>query len=326
MDFARKRSFYREWSHKGSAVSFVLILTGIVLLVVLVYFLLISFSGRTNILLVGPTITLVSFDHDQRTVSAVLLPENLYIHTTGGRGQVTVGSLFKLDEVSRRNGSLMTSTIRELLGVPIDGWIWVTPSLAMETAGDIELIVKREFNPVNFESILTEIKEKKSSFDPVFLRRLYFEISSIGTKTFVFRNISDSAALSDQQLPDESTVLVSDEFALDNYLSEMFFEIDVLKESLSISILNGAETFGLAHRVARLVKNIGGNVVVVDNSDYKDNDCILRVKPESSKTYTVVRLKKIYNCRVAEDSSIVNERADIVIILGRNYEREIIGG
>jgi hypothetical protein len=84
------------------------------------------------------------------------------------------------------------------------------------------------------------------------------------------------------------------------------------KDHQTIRIINGTDVFGLGNRLARLITNMGGNVIIVGTSDSPKKSSIISYIDK--KTYTVERLQKVlgYKAVKEEDSEI----SDITIVIG----------
>ena len=89
---------------------------------------------------------------------------------------------------------------------------------------------------------------------------------------------------------------------------------------MSIEVLNGTDTPGIASNVARLVENVGGNVVRVANSEVESIDkCAVRVGRHNISKYTTLRLAKALRCDIEEVQSEGDEsQADLTILVGHD--------
>lgn len=99
---------------------------------------------------------------------------------------------------------------------------------------------------------------------------------------------------------------------LSSLTSSLFIDPALSGEKQNIEIINASETYGLGNRLANLVTNIGGNVILVTTQDVTDRSQIQYVK----NSYTVKRLSQIlgYDTAQVEKKSI----PDVIIIIGKD--------
>jgi len=109
-----------------------------------------------------------------------------------------------------------------------------------------------------------------------------------------------------------------DEEERDKILLSLFEEDRIASEKINIEIINSTEESGLGNRIARLVSNIGGNVMLVSTSQNQEEKSVLFYKKE--KSFTFERLKKILPFPIEENKQGIG---DIIIRLGRDYNQYI---
>ena len=289
-----------------------------VVLIILTGFLVFFFNflrkGRTTLVLVGSSATVVSLDNEKDSLTIVPLPQNIYLELAGGKGNLTVQSLFKFDLLSKQKGLLFIRTLREFLGIPIDGWINIGENFEISNQEQFLNIQKKQLSLFNLKNLLPI--SKKQYF--------FYKIGNIRKDKITVIDLTESNIFQKETLPDGSQVLKTDADKLDSLLQEQFFEKKILEENLSMAVLNSGRTQGLASRAARIIGNSGGKVVIVGDSPTKMVDCTINVAKKNKKTYTVSRYKKIFSCEINNNPSEEN-RVDITITLGTAYEKEIKG-
>lgn len=101
-------------------------------------------------------------------------------------------------------------------------------------------------------------------------------------------------------------------------ISQSFKDSGIEEEGLSIEVVNATDTFGLGSRLAALISNIGGSVILVSTKDVQKKSEIIYQNDEG---YTVKRLSKYLEFPKAK----TNKRgvADVTIIIG---EDKVEGG
>lgn len=326
MDFAKKKPRNSKVNNTNRLTKIIARALGLVfamIVLIAVYFNASGF-GRINILLVNDSLTLVSLEKEKKTLTVVSLPKELYLDVARGKGQITSASLFKFDSMQKKKGSLLKSTIRELFGIPIDGWIKIPPNYKIESVNDFTNIRKRELDPFNLQEIPQELTGFKTNLFFLALKRFYFQLSTVREDKIEFIDLNSSRIFEKDTLPDGSVVLKTDLPSLDSLLKEKFYEWEIVKEGLSISVLNAANSSGLATKAARIVANSGGTVVMVGESQDRAVDCLLNVHKENQKSYTVKRLRETFSCDITSEK-IEGSRADVTLTIGSGYEKEIIG-
>jgi hypothetical protein len=117
---------------------------------------------------------------------------------------------------------------------------------------------------------------------------------------------------------------VENENLLDEEFRDITFESKLSTEKKDIAVLNGTEYSGVASFGARVVRNFGGRIVAIGNSNELHRETILVV--DSKESSTVRELSYIFdNPKVIEHSEAPQytesefDRADIVLILGFDF-------
>lgn len=266
---------------------------------------------QVNIILVGENIAVLKVDGVNKTASALMIPDKAYIDTAYGKGQILASSLGKYDQHFSNN--LMQATVSEYLGIPIDAYVKAA-GYPLVTEGDIRKIVSIDFSLLNF---------RNSSFPFITYLAVSRLISNVRPDKFTMIDIGGSGIYDNSILADGSDVLVADNLKLDNILFEKFNETSILKENLTVAVLNGSKTARIATRAARIMSNMGVNVVNVGESQDRYVKCEI-LSNNKSKSYTLLRLKQIFGCEI-KYNALANERADLVVILGDDYANRLFG-
>lgn len=96
-------------------------------------------------------------------------------------------------------------------------------------------------------------------------------------------------------------------------LSLSFTDPSIYQESQSIQIVNASEVPGLGSRLAGLINNIGGNVILVSSPQTSQDKSIIMY---SQKNYTVNFLSSYLNFPIRKSDK--QGVADVIIILGKD--------
>lgn len=319
MDFAKKK---KKPEKKQSEVTALIIKLGIIVLVLVGIFIFLitkTTPGRTNIVVLSKNPLLISLDNNQKDATVISIPESTMLNGSYGKGLVLAGSLYKLDSLSNKRGKIIDTTIREFLGIPVDGWILANNQITVDDKDQFLNLLNTEFN-----FIPNIFPTQKTSLSFIKKPRFYYNLSKVRPDRITFINLGQSNALSMVTLPDGSTNLEPDLVKVDSFLNQDFEELTILKEGLSIAVLNGSEVPGLATRASRIISNDGGKVIQVAESSLKVVDCVIYVSQKYEKYYTVQRIKETFHCDVSFEQ-IEESRADIAVVIGNDYHLQIIG-
>ena len=113
-----------------------------------------------------------------------------------------------------------------------------------------------------------------------------------------------------------SPEVLQDQVLLDHKITPFLQDEQMVGEHLKIQILNGSGVPGVAAQAARIIKNLGGEVIRVDN--YERRDLVKGfLVTDSSGTYTAAQLSKIFNLADSRPPRSGSEaRANTTVILG----------
>ena len=188
--------------------------------------------------------------------------------------------------VFKLNKNIGSYEAGQLLKVPIDGFM-LSNSLDLNQRAD-SLFLKAIFNYKTLQTNLTIID---------LLKILIFS-KTVMPSLINTKNISGD--LTPSEIDKVVGQLVSDEF--------------IEKDNQTIRIINGTDIGGLGNRLARLVTNMGGDVIIVatENSPKKAST----ISYIDQKTYTVERLQKVLGYPVVRQAN--NAISDITIIIGED--------
>ena len=139
--------------------------------------------------------------------------------------------------------------------------------------------------------------------------------------------LAETNVLKKESLADGSEVLVTEFFRLDELVKKYFADSRIKKEGIKIEILNATDYPGLANQLARLVTNMGGEVISVANSSINPpadglTSSIQYQEKELKKNYTLQKLERILGVK-AEIGEMAESRADLVILVGEDYRERI---
>lgn len=172
------------------------------------------------------------------------------------------------------------------LDVPIDGTI----------------ILKEDLNIKNLSTTLFKsefpLGQRVDKLTPLDLLRLALFSRTVSSDAIYTRVFSES--LSDAQI--------------NTILSLTFTDPAIYEENLSIEIVNATQVNGLGAKLALLVTNIGGNPILVSNSNNPEEKS--KLVYYGKETYTVDRLSSYFN--LVKEKTDKQGIADVIIIIGKD--------
>jgi hypothetical protein len=128
----------------------------------------------------------------------------------------------------------------------------------------------------------------------------------------------------------KKTLSAEDLSSTDDIFEDMTLSSEIAKEKKTIAVLNGTDLSGVATLGSRVIKNMGGRVVAIENALDKGNypNTVLIVDDMNFKTVSYI--KKSFNISTVytkEESPFTKEssidRSDITLILGFDLANQI---
>ena len=179
--------------------------------------------------------------------------------------------------------------IHKFLEVPIDGEV---TSSSLDLGKPVPLIISNVF--FSFSDI-------KTNFTVLDLFRIFLFAKTTSPDNFTKRTVSANL----------------DEATLDKISLTLFSDPKIADENLSIGIINGTEEYGVGNRLARLISNISGNVVLVSTAPHQEDKSVILYS--GKKTYTLKRLGRLLSFEVIKNKS--QGLTDITIQIGKDYKK-----
>lgn len=257
---------------------------------------------RFTVVIDGEKRALLSISTDKKGAVVIVLPNDLYISRLAhGYGAYQVSKIYEVGELDHRGGEVFSSTLSQYLGIPVDGFIHT----------------KR--NPENLKAFFTSPEfflNDRSNLSLIDRIKIIATINELRFDRIEIFNLQDRAEKI--ILADGLKARSIDSLDLDHLLGGSFVEKRLEDENLRVLILNSTKTAGLGNRVARLLSNIGMNVVNVDSQDQEVDNCQVRVEKTLEKSLAVRRILDIFKCqlKIGEGSG----KSDLELVVGRKDE------
>lgn len=262
-----------------------------------------SWGGQFNINIVvkDDKVSLLSFSPKNQTVTILEIPDNTFLETAHGFGKWQIRSIYDLG-----GHQLLKDSLSQFFGLPIDGFL----------EGVFLDSIKK--NPI---LNLTSLPGIKTDLTLVELIRLKLGLSGVRFDKIYMIDLEKSGALSPEKLADGTAVLIADPAKLDSEVTDLV-DPNLKSEHKTLAIFNSTNHPQLAQKAARLITNVGGDVIIIANSQSKLEKT--QIFGEESKTLD--RLKQIFGIsgRIdPESEDQVPSRAQINLFLGEDFFRNL---
>lgn len=252
----------------------------------------------------------------QRSLTVLSFPKELKIEAVGSFGQWRLDSIYQLGQIEGKGGRLLKESLEEFLGIEIDGWIIANSDFSFQEK-DAKIRLRRMLLQVLFETDTTNL----GVYD---IGRLWLSTFSLERASTRMLDLGAAGVLQQQSEPDGSFSLVADEDLLDGLSREFFNHPEFLREDIAIAVLNATAHRGLATRVTRTIRNLGGNVVVVSDLPRQQQVSVLRLADRSLEaSQTVRRLRVRFRIQSVEVGETRPYRAQVVFIVAEDWWKKI---
>lgn len=272
-------------------------------------------SGEFNINLAirGSGIAVFSLNPKEGKITVLNIPEQTFLEVPRGYGSWQMRAVYGLG-----GNQLLKETLSSYLAVPIDGFLDLTDAKGISASGFVE---KLRGNPFSGFSLLSSSKTDLTLWERFLLKMAVrgVRFDKIEEVDPLERNILDKSIL-----PDASEVYTADSVRLDSILGA-FADPSVTGEHKSIAVFNAAGKPQLAQKWARLIANLGGNVIITGNA----KEVLPKTVVWGGESKTLKRLRQIFelDCQnkpkcvniAPSDEDLASSRAEINVFLGEDY-------
>ena len=260
------------------------------------------------------SISLLSVDPVNQRGSIVSIPSDVDLSESTGYGQVTIASLYALGEV--HGEGRMAFVVRELgesLAVPIDKYVVTDPDgLTAMTQLLGEEVRWESFNDLFSLRHLARVPQAMQTYHEYVSTDLLRK-QHVPLLRFLLSVRFDKFNKLDLRRGD-----FDDPVLLDEKVGRVVRDERLFEERLSVQVLNGTKTPGLAGRGKRFVENLGGRVVGVGNTIEQSNEKSF-ILARNTESYTVQRLAEVFDIkeiRTYDTAYGIKDRADVSVVFG----------
>lgn len=266
-----------------------------------------------NLLLRSKNISLFSYNPKGEKLSIVNIPDEVFLNVPHGFGFWQLQAIYKLGQSQKLEGDqLLVDTLTSFLAIPIDGFLDFSTNQNQKTP--IEIVNALRANPFSGFSLFSGLQTDLTMWE---LLKLSFGASSVRFDKVEELDLGSLGILDKENLPDGTPVLTADPIKLDGVLTGLTDPV-IIEERKSIAVLNATDHPQLANKAARLIANLGGNVIITANA----RQPLEKTQVIGENSLTLKRLRQIF----ASDDKIstpvedlIYQRAQINVLLGEDY-------
>lgn len=283
----------------------------------------VSWDGQSSLNMVvnSGSVSLLNFDPVNKKVTIIHLPNQTYLKVSDKFGFWKAGSVYGLGQSDKipQGNILLVKSAASFFGLPVDGF------LQLPGANEPEQLVEGvRQNPLKMFLVIPKLK---TNLTPIELLKLFRGLSQVRFDKVKTIDLGNNGLLESDKLADGTQVLSSDPARLDS-LSVNFADSKISAEGLTISVYNATSHPGLAQYGARMVSNIGGDIIITSNLSTDLARTVIFSKSEGN-SYTARRLGQIFGFSCSDKLKCdkimfdllkqENFRADINVVLGEDF-------
>jgi len=252
----------------------------------------------------------IVMDKESNKVFIFELPINIELDLLGKYSSMSLEQIFLLGGLNTENKleggvTAINTNLLKIFGFDVTNFIVVEEGISPTL--DRLLVEGKEIFP--FGGLTPSVM--KHSFYTNYELKDFYQTQKFMTNV-PFENIVRSNLTSDQ---------ISTPVSLDNLLSDMTMPSSISKDKKTISVLNGTSVSGIATLSSRILSNIGGRVVAIENATSKYTDTMLISDDLDSQTVAYIKksfgINRVYT---KQEAGFINEdvlsRSDITLIIG----------
>lgn len=273
-----------------------------------------------NLLIRTPQIYLLSYNPTEKKITTISIPNETFLEVPFGFGFWQLGSIYELGQSRKQLGGnrLLEDTIKSSFATPVDGFLdFSSLPNKKDLASILEDLRKHPFSGISYLSTL------KTNLTPWELLKLKTGIASVRFDKIKHIDLLKLNILESDELLDGTKVLAADPVKLDSVLVALA-DPEIISENKTIAVLNATDQPQLAQKWARLITNLGGNVIITANAEQR----LKKTKVVGEDSLTLKRLQKIFqlDCqdgpecgKVGQYEDVASSRAQINLLLGEDF-------
>ncbi|MBI4058361.1 hypothetical protein HY408_01205 [Candidatus Gottesmanbacteria bacterium] len=270
---------------------------------------------RSNILLHSSSLVLISLPQDaEGRVVIVSLPSDAYINVPYGYGKYRIAAVKKLGKLDKKP-ELLKDAAEDLFSLPVDGWVDSGDVQITPESSNPELVLTLKNYFLSSLVPFTEVQSNLSSLDRLQVALALWGIKS--EKISLFNFSVDSSIMQKSRLPDETEINTVSPEMLYLLLTQEFEDADIRKQGLRVEVNNTTTIPKIGEKFARIVSQVGGNVIGVNNRLKNETRCTVEAPESYQKEKLVLFLTQKIGCTLTRSTGV--HSADITIFVGASY-------
>ncbi|MBI2330502.1 LytR C-terminal domain-containing protein [Candidatus Daviesbacteria bacterium] len=260
-----------------------------------------------NLLIRTTQNAILTYNPKEEKIIIINIPDELFLEVPFGFGKWQLRSVHGLG-----GDKLLKAALTDFLAIPIDGFLDLSTAKNINSASEVINTLRQ--NPFSGFNLLSSLKTDLTLWE---ILQLKISISGVRFDKIKELDLVGLNILEKENLADGTQVLTADPVKLDSVLSD-FVDPTVSLEHKTIAVFNATDHPQFANKWARLVANLGGNVIIISNADKK----LDKTKVAGEKSLTLTRLMQIFGSsgRISpSDEDTASSRAQINLFLGEDY-------
>ena len=287
-------------------------------------------ENQFNIAINSQSVLVVSFNPAEKSLNVLLIPDGTFIETIHGYGPCRVESIYRLGELNKKGGELFQGSLQTYLGIPVDAYASISnfqfplgPSLGARPISN-----SKDISKALIKSVMILLTSKgETNLTKWDLVRLWLTLRSIRQDKINLVDLGQTSASQEVDLLDGTKANKIDTERLESIMSQFFVDKKLKQEDLTVAVLNGTNHAGLANKVATLIKNIGGQVMTIGDTENGQGESLRQCQIKSEKkyknSYTIRKLSHVFDCQW-EGEPMAEQRANLVLIVGKSYWEKLV--
>jgi len=267
-------------------------------------------ESRLNITIASEKTYLLSLDPVASEIFLVEIPSQTQVEVAFGHGFYPLDSVYELSQLEKEEGRLLAATLENNFAVPVEAWVFLPNGLSSQEP-------KAFLNQIIYSALKGRAKTNLTYWD--FLQLLLAN-HRIPIYQASYYELSQLNLLAMTDLSDKTQAFTIDKDRLDSFCQNHFPERKIRLENLAVEVINSTPLSGLAERGARLLTNVGFEVVGTSNQEEAISQCLLKGDSQLKELYSTKRIKAIFGCQWQSSQDKV--RADLVLILGKEFQEQ----
>lgn len=183
-------------------------------------------------------------------------------------------------------GKDLGNNITQYIGLPIDA-----------TINTDHMIIDKQNLSSDMSRVLFHFDSKNTNLTIIDALRLWLFTKDVPTD-FIYQRDAMS----------------NDTLTINSFASSFFVDSAIANEKTTIEVINATSVYGLANRLAVLIANMGGDVVLVSSSDDVQNNS--QILYSGDLDYTIQKLSSFLEIKPVRSSQ--EDISDVTIILGKD--------